>query len=760
MTNLVSLPQTLAPLVNHPLSKSQLKLTKQCPLALQLYRNRPKLMADLSLEAKRIIDVGNQVGELAQAHFKDGFVVDAPHQDLELALQQTRDALENKNVANIFEATLELRKSNDTTSPESDLNPDDVSLQVKNDVLAKNARRFASNNLFVRIDPSLVSELKSKSYPEFLKLVDNLLNQLSKDTEFLTEQIQNFTVHAEAIQDHLLHTYYQSVIKRLESLLRKVTEYENKERKREPDLDDYKTDIANILSFAKFSAENLSEDSFNLWEVKSTTNAYTRYGRPKDKYLFDLAIQLYVAEQLGFNIYNAGIMHLSRDYVHPADGRTYDVSKLFDFSALVGQARALVPQVEALFKKSQELAANPKPENVEMGPHCDSRDHVACSFIPYCETRTPADHVSKLYYMTERIYNHLIELGIHTIADFPDDLDSIKHLRKDQKRIIKVHQTDTPYIDKTGITDYLKQFENVNTIHFIDFESILQSLPIVRGTRVSQQVPGQFSNHILDKNSGKLSHDEFLFNPENLTEQGVALEALRNIDHFEKVYIVLQSEQSLSTEDLISKNPKLAKELKAIQAKLIFIEDESKVPQDEKNHKVINLQRTDITHPMRLFALQLIRTTREPGPLVVWYASYEKTRMKELAEMFPEYTDEINNIIDRVYDLREPFYDFIYKKEYNHSYSIKDILKAEFPELSYDRLDIKDGYTASLLLEELFYPETTDERAKEIRDHLLVYCGLDTYSMVALMMKLYDYTDQDRPYLEKLHWGPAQKENA
>jgi hypothetical protein len=69
------------------------------------------------------------------------------------------------------------------------------------------------------------------------------------------------------------------------------------------------------------------------------------------------------------------------------------------------------------------------------------------------------------------------------------------------------------------------------------------------------------------------------------------------------------------------------------------------------------------------------------------------------------------------------------------SYSIKYVLPALVPELSYENLEINEGGLASIAFESLFY-ETDFVRIAEIRNNLLEYCKLDTFAMVNLLEKL------------------------
>ena len=78
---------------------------------------------------------------------------------------------------------------------------------------------------------------------------------------------------------------------------------------------------------------------------------------------------------------------------------------------------------------------------------------------------------------------------------------------------------------------------------------------------------------------------------------------------------------------------------------------------------------------------------------------------------------------------------YYYASEMKGSYSIKSVLPALVPELSYDELEINDGGLASIAYESL-QTETDLMFIAEIKAQLLEYCKLDTLAMVKILEKL------------------------
>ena len=129
-------------------------------------------------------------------------------------------------------------------------------------------------------------------------------------------------------------------------------------------------------------------------------------------------------------------------------------------------------------------------------------------------------------------------------------------------------------------------------------------------------------------------------------------------------------------------------------------------------------------------------TNHKGGDIIVYNKSFEITRLKEIARDFPHYADDIEKLILRIKDLMIPFQrKYYYAPEMKGSYSIKAVLPALLPELSYDKLVINEGGLASIAYESL-QSETDLMRMAEIKEQLLEYCKLDTLAMVEILKKL------------------------
>jgi hypothetical protein len=140
--------------------------------------------------------------------------------------------------------------------------------------------------------------------------------------------------------------------------------------------------------------------------------------------------------------------------------------------------------------------------------------------------------------------------------------------------------------------------------------------------------------------------------------------------------------------------------------------------------------------PRVKFIENLLKETSGKGDVLVYNKTFEVTRLKEIARDFPQHLKEIETLIARIKDLMIPFQKkYYYASEMKGSYSIKAVLPALVPELSYDELEINEGGLASIAYESL-QTETDLMFIAEIKKQLLEYCKLDTLAMVRILEKL------------------------
>lgn len=140
--------------------------------------------------------------------------------------------------------------------------------------------------------------------------------------------------------------------------------------------------------------------------------------------------------------------------------------------------------------------------------------------------------------------------------------------------------------------------------------------------------------------------------------------------------------------------------------------------------------------PRPAFIEELLARLGKHGSIIVWNQGFEMNRLREIARDFPDYAHRIEPLFERFADLMVPFRRrHLYKPEMNGSYSLKAVLPALVPDLSYSDLEIQEGGTASETYESLYFDSNSESILRK-RKNLLKYCEMDTVSMVRILEKL------------------------
>jgi hypothetical protein len=141
--------------------------------------------------------------------------------------------------------------------------------------------------------------------------------------------------------------------------------------------------------------------------------------------------------------------------------------------------------------------------------------------------------------------------------------------------------------------------------------------------------------------------------------------------------------------------------------------------------------------PREALIIQMLEHLWNKGSIMAYHSSFEVGRIKEVARDFPQAAKELLALNERMVDLELPFRKkYYYTRDMQGRSSIKKVLPALVPDLSYDDLTIKEGGTASATFLAMHQGEYTGDY-DATRHQLLEYCQLDTFAMVKVLEVLY-----------------------
>lgn len=140
--------------------------------------------------------------------------------------------------------------------------------------------------------------------------------------------------------------------------------------------------------------------------------------------------------------------------------------------------------------------------------------------------------------------------------------------------------------------------------------------------------------------------------------------------------------------------------------------------------------------PCPEFVEKLVACLGSKGTILVYNLTFENCRLKELKADYPKYKKQIEKIQERMVDLMTPFRKkHLYLPSMKGSYSIKAVLPALVPEMSYEGMAIGNGGDASAAFYKL-REEKDETKIAQTREALLKYCEMDTMAMVRIIEKL------------------------
>jgi len=236
---------------------------------------------------------------------------------------------------------------------------------------------------------------------------------------------------------------------------------------------------------------------WDIIEVKSTTEV-------KDVHLDDLAVQRYCYESAGLSIRRYFLMHIDRTYILKGD---IDPKGLFALENVTGIVAEKMGEVAERVADMLKVIGQADCPDMDIGPHCS--DPYDCPLACRCWKKVNAlDHsIFTLYRLGGKAWN-LYKQGILNNADIGEAVP-LSDLQKIQ---IDAEMTGNIQIRKPEIRRFLKGLKY--PLQFLDFETFATPIPLVQGTRPYQQVPFQFSVHIVDTPNSTPSHVSWIWDGE------------------------------------------------------------------------------------------------------------------------------------------------------------------------------------------------------------------------------------------------------
>jgi len=392
---------------------------------------------------------------------------------------------------------------------------------------------------------------------------------------------------------------------------------------------------ASFMHEGVLCAVDILEKKDNTWhayEVKSTTKVKTQH-------ITDAALQYWVLTQCGLPLEDISIVTLNNQYVRMG---AIDVTQLFILNSVLPEVLEEQPFIQEKVTELKSMLAKQQEPVVDIGPHCYSP--YPCDFITHCFSHLPV--ANSVLELPGKAGWKLYGAGIKHLDEIPDTFE----LSEKVAQQLNHYRSGAVHINREAIKEFLEPL--TYPLYFFDFETIMPGVPEFDHSKPYQQIPFQYSLHVLIAPNAELTHYAYLGD--------------------------------------------------------------------------------GINDPRKDLITSMLQHLGPAGSIICYNMSFEKGRIKELINIFPDYETELLAINARVVDLMIPFQKrWYYHPLFQGSYSIKTVLPVLVPDLRYDELIIQEGGTASLVYAQLkLHDEGT---AATQREQLLAYCELDTLAMVKIL---------------------------
>ena len=300
------------------------------------------------------------------------------------------------------------------------------------------------------------------------------------------------------------------------------------------------------------------DDGYSVYEVKSTTAI-------KDNYFYDLAYQYYVLSKVGLKINRLNLVYINNQYVFD---KVLDLNQYFIISDLTEKVKSMKDEVVDLLEISDSiLDRNTEPDSI-ISSVCNK--YNGCPFLRYCKKYKGIPEVNSVF----DLYNNRskikqIESGIIT---FEDLLVNNSKLSPIQKRQIDFALNDREdcYVDKENINKFLSKLEF--PLYFFDFEAFQSVVPQYDNTKPYQQIPFQYSLHILHED-GLLEHKEFLGDGFKNPMADIAEAMINDLNDKGSIIAYNDSFETGRIKELIASVPQYSKELSLLIDRFVDLAD-------------------------------------------------------------------------------------------------------------------------------------------------------------------------------------------
>jgi len=266
-----------------------------------------------------------------------------------------------------------------------------------------------------------------------------------------------------------------------------------------------------LLAMADVIVYDTDSKSWTLLEVKSTNSV-------KQEHIYDVAFQQVAFEEAGYKIGQTGVIHLNKEYLRQPTIIASDFLIQTDVTTRVDEVLETIRG--QAHDSLRSITDTPEPKTCSC--RLQSKSHHCPTFY-LLNPDIPEYSVFNITRMSGKKLAALVDEEIFKVHEVPEDIK----LSLPQQNQVDAAKSGNSIIDNKAIADILDEL--VFPLYFLDYETVSTAVPFYSGCTPYQQIPFQYSLHVLRAPDGELEHYEYLSEDAKTLPAQSLLESLKKL---------------------------------------------------------------------------------------------------------------------------------------------------------------------------------------------------------------------------------------
>lgn len=231
----------------------------------------------------------------------------------------------------------------------------------------------------------------------------------------------------------------------------------------------------------------------DLCEIKSGTHV-------KDDHIYDLAFQMVVLERCGYSVGKISVAHVNSEYVR---NREIDATQLVEIDDVTDLVKSKHEFTMSSIDKVLSIARS--TAHPDLSPKlCGLGSLKEWIGIYKTMVNVGEGSIYDLCRLTPELVGELESRGIKKLQDIPDDIA----LNKFQSRQVDAAKSNVVHTEPDMISALIGEYQY--PLYFFDYETFATAVPEFDGLSPYDQIPFQYSLHVIDEPGAPVRHLEYL----------------------------------------------------------------------------------------------------------------------------------------------------------------------------------------------------------------------------------------------------------